>query len=171
LTGGSLAYIATGGSLGSRQLELLRLLFKRVMRSDRVWITVGTDNDPAGDAMYDEIAAIAPVKVYRSAPIGKDWSADLTWTFREVSTPEKPLQVTVETVVPVSPPPDPPAPPPPGPPAPAPAMAWVKCGKCAHAESPDKFGWVKCSAGLKGNFVTKAILCASFQIRGKAVSL
>ena len=77
------AYIATGGSLGSRQIELLGLLFKRVIRSDRVWITVGTDNDPAGDAMFEQIALIAPMKVYRSAAVGKDWNADLAWTIRE----------------------------------------------------------------------------------------
>ena len=85
LTGGSLAYIATGGSLGSRQLELLRLLFKRVIRSEGVWVTVGTDNDPAGDAMYDQIAAIAPMKVYRSAAVGKDWNDDLAWLSREAA--------------------------------------------------------------------------------------
>ena len=83
LTGGSLAYIATGGSLGSRQIELLGLLFKRVIRSDRVWITVGTDNDPAGDAMYEQIQQIAPMKIYRQAAISKDWNADLIWTIRE----------------------------------------------------------------------------------------
>ena len=83
LTGGSLAYIATGGSLGSRQIELLGLLFKRVIRSDRVWITVGTDNDPAGDAMYEQIQQIAPVKIYRQSAVGKDWSDDLAWTIRE----------------------------------------------------------------------------------------
>ena len=85
LTGGSLAYVATGGSLGSRQLELLRLLFKRVIRSEGVWVTVGTDNDPAGDAMYDQIAAIAPMKVYRSAAVGKDWNEDLAWLSREAA--------------------------------------------------------------------------------------
>ena len=84
LTGGSLAYIATGGSLGSRQLELLRLLFRRVLRSENVWITCATDNDPAGDAMYEQIAAIAPMKVYRQAAIEKDWNADLMWSVREV---------------------------------------------------------------------------------------
>ena len=83
LTGGSLGYVATGGSLGSRQLELLGLLFKRVLRSDRVWITVGTDNDPAGDAMYEQIALIAPMKICRSAAVGKDWSDDLAWAIRE----------------------------------------------------------------------------------------
>jgi hypothetical protein len=83
LTGGSLGYVATGGALGQRQIDLLGLLFKRVIRSDRVWVTVGTDNDPAGDAMYEQIALIAPMKVYRSAAISKDWNADLMWTVRE----------------------------------------------------------------------------------------
>jgi hypothetical protein len=83
LTGGSLAYCATGGALGQRQIELLGLLFKRVLRSDRAWITVGTDNDPAGDAMFEQIALIAPMKVYRQAAISKDWNSDLMWTVRE----------------------------------------------------------------------------------------
>lgn len=83
LTSGSLAYVATGGSLGSRQLDLLGLLFKRVLRSDRVWVTVGTDNDPAGDAMYEQIALIAPMRIYRQSAVGKDWSDDLAWTIRE----------------------------------------------------------------------------------------
>lgn len=83
LTGGSLAYVASGGALGQRQIELLGLMFKRVIRSDRVWITVGTDNDPAGDAMYEQIQQIAPMKIYRSASIEKDWNSDLMWTVRE----------------------------------------------------------------------------------------
>ena len=83
LKGGSLAYVATGGSLGSRQIELLTLLFKRVLRSDRVWITVGTDNDPAGDAMFEQIQQIAPMQIYRQSAVGKDWSDDLAWTIRE----------------------------------------------------------------------------------------
>ena len=83
LYGGSLAYVATGGSLGQRQLDLLGLLFKRVIRSDRVWITVGSDNDYAGEKMYEQIQQIAPMKVHRLTPIGKDWNADLAWCNRE----------------------------------------------------------------------------------------
>ena len=83
LYGGSMAYVATGGSMGHRQLELLRLLFRRVIRSDRVWVTVGTDNDAGGDRMYEEIALIAPMRIHRATPIGKDFSDDLAWIVRE----------------------------------------------------------------------------------------
>ena len=89
LYGGSLAYVATGGSLGSRQLELLTLLFRRATRDNRVWITCGMDNDPPGEVMHQQIALIAPGKVHRLTPIGKDWNDDLAWCQRELSTGRK----------------------------------------------------------------------------------
>lgn len=83
LYGGSLAYVATGGSMGNRQLDLLGLLFKRATRDNRVWITCGMDNDPPGESMFQQIALIAPGKVHRLTPIGKDWNADLVYCNRE----------------------------------------------------------------------------------------
>ena len=83
LYGGSLAYVATGGSMGNRQLDLLGLLFRRATRDNRVWITCGMDNDPPGEVMHQQIALIAPGKVHRLTPIGKDWNADLVYCNRE----------------------------------------------------------------------------------------
>ena len=63
-----------------------------------------------------------------------------------------------------------PAPEPP-PPAPAQRASWVKCGQCRHAGQPDKFKWVQCGVGLKGNFTTKPILCDRFQLLDKEAAL
>ena len=91
-------------------------------------------------------------------------------TFTEqIKSADPPLPETKESVAPEpesitveAPAPEPP---------PQQRASWVKCGQCRHAGSPDKFKWVKCGAGLKGNFTTKPILCGLFQLRDKEAAL
>jgi hypothetical protein len=76
------AYCALGGSIGSRQRDLLAGLF--VKAGDRnALVVIGTDNDGAGDQFFDDLSLLAPMSLDRLRPIGKDWNDDLVFCNRE----------------------------------------------------------------------------------------
>ena len=76
------AYCAMGGSIGSRQRDLLTGLFAKA--GDRnAMVIIATDNDPAGDQFFEELALLAPMRLRRHRPIDKDWNADLAYCNRE----------------------------------------------------------------------------------------
>jgi len=67
------AYLSTGGALGSRQREVVRDFLARA----RGRIVIGTDNDPAGDRLAEDIAQLVPGRdVTRACPEcpAKDWN-------------------------------------------------------------------------------------------------
>ena len=76
------AYCAMGGSIGTRQRDLLAGLFAKA--GDRnALVVVGTDNDEAGDRFFDDLSLLAPMRLERHRPIDKDWNADLVFCNRE----------------------------------------------------------------------------------------
>ena len=76
------AYCALGGSIGSRQRDLLAGLFAKA--GDRnALVIVATDNDPAGDQFFSDLVLLAPMPLDRLRPIGKDWNEDLEFCNRE----------------------------------------------------------------------------------------
>ena len=82
LYGWDVGYVALGGSVGSRQRDLLTGLFAKA--ADRnAMVVIATDNDPAGDQFFKELALLAPMRLKRHKPIGKDWNDDLTFCNRE----------------------------------------------------------------------------------------
>ncbi|MDJ0718607.1 MAG: toprim domain-containing protein [Prochloraceae cyanobacterium] len=62
-------YIATSGSVGERQLELMRSIFASAVSSS-IEIDIATDKDEAGEKLYQQLLDTIPkgVEVYRSTP-------------------------------------------------------------------------------------------------------
>ena len=76
------AYCAMGGSIGSRQRDLMTGLLSKA--GDRnAMVVVATDSDEAGDRFFDELGLLAPMRLKRHKPIDKDWNADLAYCNRE----------------------------------------------------------------------------------------
>ena len=76
------AYCALGGSVGSRQRDLLTGLFAKAGARNAM-VIIATDNDAAGDQFFEELALLAPMRLRRHRPIDKDWNADLAYCNRE----------------------------------------------------------------------------------------
>ncbi len=76
------AYCAMGGSIGSRQRDLLTGLFTKACDRNAL-VVIATDNDVAGDQFFEELALLAPMRLRRHRPIGKDWNEDLEFCNRE----------------------------------------------------------------------------------------
>ena len=76
------AYCAMGGSIGTRQRDLLAGLFAKADARNAM-VIIATDNDAAGDQFFEELALLAPMRLRRHRPIGKDWNADLEFCNRE----------------------------------------------------------------------------------------
>lgn len=82
LYGWDVGYVALGGSIGSRQRDLLAGLFAK--SADRqVLVVIATDNDEAGDQFFEQLGLLAPMRLKRHKPIGKDWNDDLAFCNRE----------------------------------------------------------------------------------------
>jgi Toprim-like len=82
LYGWNCAYVSLGGTIGTRQRDLLTGLLAKA-NARHAMVIVGTDNDTAGEGYFDELSLLAPVKLKRHRPIGKDWSDDLAYVNRE----------------------------------------------------------------------------------------
>ena len=76
------AYCAMGGSIGTRQRDLLAGLFAKADARNAM-VIIGTDSDVAGDQFFEELALLAPMRLRRHRPIGKDWNEDLVFCNRE----------------------------------------------------------------------------------------
>ena len=76
------AYCAMGGSIGTRQRDLLTGLFAKACDRNAL-VVIATDNDAAGDQFFEELALLAPMPLDRLRPIGKDWNDDLAFCNRE----------------------------------------------------------------------------------------
>ena len=76
------AYCALGGSIGTRQRDLLAGLFGKAADRNAL-VIVATDNDPAGEQFFSDLALLAPMSLDRLRPIGKDWNDDLAFCNRE----------------------------------------------------------------------------------------
>ena len=70
------AYVSVGGSMSDKQRELVRSMLEK---AGDVRIVLATDNDEAGDALAEQIAALAPAsaRIERDAPTSKDWNDQL----------------------------------------------------------------------------------------------
>ena len=84
LYGWDAGYVAIGGTLSTRQRDLLTGLFIKAA-SRGATVIVGTDNDPAGDAYLEQLQLLSPTKLYRLRPVDKDWNADLLYCLKENS--------------------------------------------------------------------------------------
>ncbi len=76
---GKAAYVSIGGQLSDKQLESLQSLLESSARRQQV-VTLGTDNDKAGNILAEKIRAMAPeeLETRREFPDhGKDWNEDL----------------------------------------------------------------------------------------------
>lgn len=82
LYGFDCAYCALGGSIGSRQRDLLTGLFSKASARNAL-VIVATDNDAAGDQFFSDLSLLAPMRLKRHQPIGKDWNDDLAFCNRE----------------------------------------------------------------------------------------
>ena len=76
------AYCAMGGSIGTRQRDLLAGLFAKADARNAM-VIIGTDSDVAGDQFFEELALLAPMRLRRHRPIDKDWNEDLVFCNRE----------------------------------------------------------------------------------------
>ena len=76
------AYCAMGGSIGTRQRDLMTGLFAKAADRNAL-VVVATDNDAAGDQFFDDLSLLAPMRLRRHRPIEKDWNADLAYCNRE----------------------------------------------------------------------------------------
>ena len=83
-------YLSTAGSVGSRQLTLLRRAISAM--PIRTEVVVATDNDAAGDNLHRQIEEVAgPARVRRHAsPVPKDWNDYLCAIDRERLTFRRP---------------------------------------------------------------------------------
>ena len=77
-----LAYVALGGSIGTRQRDLLTGLFAKAHARNAL-VIVATDNDRAGDGFFDDLSLLAPMRLKRHRAIGKDWTDDLVFCNHE----------------------------------------------------------------------------------------
>lgn len=82
LYGWDVAYVSLGGTIGNRQRDLLTGLLAKA-NARQAMVIVGTDNDAAGDGYFEELSLLAPMRLERHRPIGKDWSDDLAYVNRE----------------------------------------------------------------------------------------